>query len=167
VTQLRGSVVLRPMTAADVLEVLDIQEPGAVRGLADVFPQDAYPFPRDEVAQRWLTEIETPDVDCYVVLLDAAIAGFASVHGDELKHFGIAFEWWGSGLARTAHDAVLDRMLSHGVRRPWLWVFTDNQRGRRFYEKLCWHPTGERTTSSFPPYPELLRYERDIDPSTA
>lgn len=69
------SGVLRAMTAAHVPNVLDVQEPGAVRGLAGVFPQDAHPFPREEVAQRWLQEIEVPDIDCYVILVDDAVAG--------------------------------------------------------------------------------------------
>ena len=110
------------MTATDVPNVLDVQEPGAVRGLAEVFPQDAYPFPRVEVAQRWLREIEVPDIDCYVVLVDDAVAGFAASRGDEFFHFGIALGHWGTGLAQTAHDAVLDRMQSRGVQRAWLRV---------------------------------------------
>lgn len=151
------------MTPADVRNVLDVQEPGAVRGLAEVFPQDTYPFPRDEVAQRWLQEIEMPGIDCWVVLVDDAIAGFAAIRDDEFLHFGIALEHWGTGLARTAHEAVLDRMQSRGVQRAWLRVFIGNRRARRFYEKLSWHPTGARTHSSFPPYPELLRYERAVE----
>ena len=151
------------MTAADVPAVLDIQEPGAVLGLADVFPQDAYPFPRDVVAQRWLQEITTPGIDCYVVVLDGTVVGFAAIRDDEFLHFGTAIEHWGTGVAETAHDAVLDLMASRGVQQAWLRVFTANGRGRRFYEKLGWQPTGARTRSSFPPYAELLRYERAVE----
>ena len=149
------------MTAADVLGVLNVQEPGAVRGLADVFPQDAYPFPRDAVAQRWLQEIEAPDIDCHVVLVDDAIAGFAATRASEFLHFGIAPESWGTGLARTAHDEVLDRMRGQGIQGAWLRVFTGNRRGRRFYEKLGWRPTGIRSTVHFRE-PELLHYEHTI-----
>jgi RimJ/RimL family protein N-acetyltransferase len=154
--------LLRGMTAADVPDVLDLQEPGAIRGLAEVFPQDAYPFPRDAVAQRWETELATPGIDCLVVQRHGAVAGFAALRGDEFFHFGIAVELWGSGLAQLAHDAVLDRMRARGVQRAWLRVFTGNARGRRFYEKLGWRPTGERTNSTFPPYPELMHYERAL-----
>lgn len=154
---------LRAMTAADVPTVLDLQEPSAVLGLSDVFPQDAYPFPRDAVAQRWLEEIATPGIDSYVVLLNDTIVGFAAIRGNELLHFGIAAEYWGTGIAKTAHDGVLDRMRGRGVQRAWLRVFTKNGRGRRFYEKCGWRATGARTQSSFPPYPELLVYERTLD----
>lgn len=154
---------MRAMTAADVPAVLAIQEAGAVLGLADVFPQDRHPFPRDAVGQRWLDEIATPGIDCQVVLLDGTISGFAAIRGDEFLHFGIAVEHWGTGLAHTAHDAVLDRMRDRGVQRAWLTVFTKNGRGRHFYERRGWQATGERTRSSFPPHPELLRYERTLD----
>jgi RimJ/RimL family protein N-acetyltransferase len=159
--------VLRPMTPADVPAVLAVQEPGAVLGLADVFSQDTHPFPRDVVAERWLQEIEAPGIDCYVVLVDDSVAGFAAIRGEEFLHFGTAVEHWGTGLARAAHDGVLGLMRDRGVPRAWLRVFTGNARGRRFYEKLGWCPTGERSRSTYPPYPELLRYERALRPGPA
>lgn len=155
-------VALRAMTAADVPLVLAIEEPAAIAGLAAVFPQDDHPFPREVVARRWLEEIDTPGIDCFVVTTGDAAAGFAAVRDAELLHFGVALEHWGTGLAQEAHDALLDVMRRRGVTRAWLRVFTGNGRGRAFYEKLGWSPTGERTRSTFPPQPELLRYERDL-----
>jgi RimJ/RimL family protein N-acetyltransferase len=151
------------MTTSDVPDVLDVQEPGAVLGLVEVFPQDAYPFPREDVAERWVREIATPGIDCLVVQRDGAVVGFAAIREDEFLHFGIAVEHWGSGIAQIAHDAVLDRMRARGIERAWLRVFAGNERGRRFYERLGWRPTGDRTRSSFAPYPELLHYVRGLD----
>ena len=153
---------LRPMTAADVPAVVAVQEPGAVRALADVFPQDERPFPREDVAGRWLQELADPAVASLVVERGATVAGFVAVRGDELLHFGIAVEHWGSGLAGVVHDVVLDGMRDAGVARARLRVFTGNGRARRFYERRGWRPTGERTRSTFPPRPELLGYERDL-----
>lgn len=157
-----ASVLLREMTAADVPPVLEVQQPGAVAGLAEVFPQDKYPFPREVIAQRWEEEIVTPGIECLVVSLDGAVVGFAAVRRDELLHFGIAVEHWGTGVAQAAHDAVLDRMRTGDVQRAWTRVFAGNGRGRRFYEKLGWIQTGQPSRSAFPPHAELLRYERDI-----
>lgn len=151
------------MGAADVPAVLDVQEPGAVRALVSVFPQDTHPFPREEIGQLWLEEIESAEVDCYVVLVAGQVAGFAAVRADELLHFGVGLEHWGSGLARAAHDTVLDLMRSRGESTAWLRVFAGNGRGRRFYEKLGWTRTGGASRSDYPPYPELLRYERPLD----
>lgn len=150
------------MTAADLPIVLEVQRAGAVVGLADVFPQDAYPFPTDVVRRRWLAEIATANTDCLVVLHRSVVVGFAAVRGEELLHFGIAIELWGTGIAEAAHDLVLDRMRCRGVQGAWLRVFTGNSRGRRFYERLGWRETGERSRSTFPPYAELLQYRRDL-----
>lgn len=57
---------------------------------------------------------------------------------------------------------MLDRMRARDVQRTWLRVFTGNRRGRRFYEKLGWVQAGDPSQSAFPPYAELLRYERDV-----
>lgn len=150
------------MGPADVASVVEVQEQGSVRALATVFPQDRYPFPREEVAARWRTEVADPLIDCFVVLLHGNIAGFAATRGDELLHFGVAVEHWGTGLAARAHDAVLQQLRAQGFRHSWLRVFTGNARARRFYEKQGWTPTTDRSVSSFAPHPELIRYERTL-----
>ena len=155
-------VTLRSMVVADVPAVLTVQEPGAVVALATVFPQDEFPFPRDAIADRWRAEIRTSDIDCLVVEQDHQLIGFAAMRSEELMHFGIAVERWGTGAAEQAHDALLVRAAAAGFTRAWLRVFTGNARARRFYERLGWEPTGERTRSAFPPCPELLRLERDL-----
>jgi len=111
------SVTLRAMTDADVPQVVAIQEPASIVGLASVFPQSGFPFPRDDVARRWLEEIGTPGIDCHVVVNGEAVVGFAAIRDE-------------------AHDAVIDRMRRRGVVRAWLRVFTGNGRGRAFYERL-------------------------------
>jgi hypothetical protein len=45
-----------------------------------------------------------------------------------------------------------------GVASLRLREFEANRRARRFYEKLGWSVTGERSRTTFPPYPELLEY---------
>lgn len=154
--------VLRAMAVADVPAVVAVQGPGAILGLSEVFPQDLHPFPREAIAERWRREISLPGTDCFVILRQDAVAGFAARRGDEFLHFGVAVEHWGTGLAHAAHDEVLEHLRHQGVTRARLRVFTDNGRGRRFYEKHGWEPTGERSRSSFAPCPELLSYERSL-----
>ncbi len=157
-------VSVRSMRPNDVPAVVEAQEAGAVIGLAAVFPQDEFPFPREAIARRWLEEIASSDIECLAVRDGdgGEVIGFAALRGDELMHFGIAPERWGTGAAQAAHDAVLERMRSAGVTRAWLRVFTGNERARRFYERLGWTPTGERSRSTFAPCPELLQYEREL-----
>lgn len=150
--------VLREMYADDVPAVMDVQEPASVAGLSGVFPQHAYPFPRQALADRWRAEIDDPAIECFVILWRGAIAGFAALKGDELMHFGVALEKWGSGLAVLAHDELLDRMRKAGIVRPWLRCYAANPRGRAFWEKVGWVDTGVRSRGPMPPHAELLTY---------
>jgi RimJ/RimL family protein N-acetyltransferase len=151
--------VLRPMREEDVPDVVAVQEPAAVAGLSEVFPQSHYPFPRDEIAARWRTEMADPGIDCFVVEDAGRVAGFAALSGGEVLHFGTALDAWGSGLATAAHDELVERLRARGVEHPELSVYTGNARGRRFWEKHGWRPTGEVLRGSSPPYAELLVYE--------
>lgn len=45
------------MRADDVPAVMAVQEPASIAGLSGVFPQDAFPFPREVLADRWRAEI--------------------------------------------------------------------------------------------------------------
>ena len=78
-----------------------------------------------------------------------------------VKHFGVALEEWGSGLASAAHDELLARMAASGVTRPWLRCYAANPRGRAFWEKHGWVETGERSRGPMPPHAELLTYAYD------
>ena len=130
-----------------------------------MFPQHLYPFPRAVVADRWRTELLDPDIDCCVIVRGGSVAGFAATRGEEVLHFGVALETWGSGLAVAAHDELVGRMRQAGAVLPWLRVYAGNARGRAFWAKLGWEATAERTRGAFPPHAELLTYElrRQID----
>ena len=141
------------MRTDDVPAVMAVQEPASIAGLSGVFPQNEFPFPRDVLADRWRTEIADADVECFVILRDDAVAGFAAVHVAEVKHFGVAVEEWGRGLAARAHDELVARMADAGVRRAWLKVYAANPRGRAFWTKLGWTDTGERSSGPMPPHP--------------
>ena len=151
--------VLRPMQPEDVSAVMAVQEPASIAGLSGVFPQNTHPFPRDVLARRWHDEIGDDEVDCFVILRDAAVAGFAATCGGEVRHFGVALEEWGSGLAVVAHDELVGHLRAAGHGIPWLRVYADNPRGRAFYEKLGWSDTGERSRGPMPPHAELMTYE--------
>jgi hypothetical protein len=59
--------------------VVAVQEPAAIAGLSDVFPQGRYPFPRDFIAARWRDEVADPEVECFVLEAAGRIAGFAAL----------------------------------------------------------------------------------------
>jgi hypothetical protein len=111
------------------------------------------------VAVRWRAEIADPSVECFVIEHEGRVAGFAAVRGEEVLHFGTALETWGSGLATLAHDELVARLRANGVVRPRLRVYARKMRGRRFWGKHGWCPTGESSRGDVPPHAELLGYE--------
>ena len=155
-------MIVRPMNEADLPELIELQEAGAVVGMAEVFPQHEYPFPRDAIIARWRDEIIDSTVETYVATDRAGrLVGFAATTGSELLHFGTAIETWGDGTARELHDAIVERLRRHGGRIT-LHVFASNHRARAFYDKLGWNPTGTSRSSGFAPYPLLLEYALDV-----
>lgn len=155
----RVTVHVREMTVADLDELIDMQEAGAVLGLSAVFPQDRFPFPRDAVLARWRAELEDSEVGaCVACDDDQRIIGFAATRGAELLHFGTAVDTWGTGTAAQLLEAVVRQLRSNGFAELMLRVFADNTRARRFYAKHGWVPTGASAVSSFEPFPTLLEY---------
>ena len=156
------AMIVRLMCEADLPALINLQQAGAILGMADVFPQDEHPFPRDTIVARWRDEIRSSDVDTYVATDgDGHLVGFAATTGSELLHFGTAVDTWGDGTAQELHEAVVRRLRANADRIS-LHVFAENRRARRFYEKLGWSPTGAIRTSGFAPYPLLLEYALDI-----
>ncbi|WP_300080788.1 GNAT family protein [Propioniciclava sp.] len=154
--------VLRPLTLADLDELLVVQREGAVEALGHIFPQDQNPFPTERIRERWLAELADPAVDCFAVVLHRRIAGFAATRGEEFLHLGTARDTWGSGLAEQVHDAVLDHLRAGGHTHARLRVLVENARAIRFYTRLGWRPTGVTERTDFAPHPLLRVYERDL-----
>lgn len=155
-------MLLRLAAPSDLDAVVDVQHAGALLALEHIFPQASYPFPREEIYSRWVTELGDPDVDVYVIEHQRRISGFAATRGNDLLHFGTAVQTWGTGLAVAAHGEIMQRLAAAGVVRARLRVFEENHRAIRFYEKLGWHRTAARTRTLFAPHPVLVEYERDL-----
>ena len=94
-----------------------------------------------------------PDIDCFVILSDGEVAGFAAREAGRGQHFGVAVEEWGSGLAVEAHHELVARIGTTSA-YPWLCVYAGNPRGRAFWAKLggrtpaSAHGAGRRRTPS-------------------
>jgi GNAT superfamily N-acetyltransferase len=98
-----------------------------------------------------------------ITILPAAIAG-RPVDDPQLAHLRNLFlrpDHWGTGLARTLHDAALDEARRRGFTRIRLIVAAGYGRARRFYEREGWAPDGDEV---FDPVPGLviLEYRREI-----
>ncbi|GAB3755533.1 GNAT family N-acetyltransferase [Microlunatus parietis] len=151
--------VLRSLTTEDLDHLMIVQRAGAAAGLGHIFPQETHPFPEATIRDRWVREIGNSEIDCFAVVADGRLAGFAATRAGELLHFGTAVDTWGSGLAGQAHAELLDHLINKGHDSAWLRVFEENHRAVRFYEKYGWQRTKITSRTSFPPHPVLRRYE--------
>ena len=148
---------------SDLSALVEVQRAGAVLALGEIFPQDTYPFPTEEIRARWGAEIADPQIDAFVIVdSEGAVVGFAATRGEELLHFGTAAETWGTGLAARVLAEIVDRLVLAGVTVARLRVFEGNGRACRFYEKQGWAATLRRSRTLFPPYPVLVEYERRL-----
>jgi GNAT superfamily N-acetyltransferase len=70
-------------------------------------------------------------------------------------------ESWGSDVGRALMERALADIAAAGNRRVFLWVFADNHRARRFYEKCGFSLSGDSHTSRFDGALELC-FEKQI-----
>lgn len=70
-------------------------------------------------------------------------------------------ESWGSGVGRALMDRAQADITALGKRRVFLWVFQENRRARRFYEKCGFLPGGECHGERFGDAVET-RYEQQL-----
>ena len=85
---------------------------------------------------------------------DAELKGFA-----EIVAIYILPEFWGQGLGQALMNKVLQE-ISPFYAGVCLWVFKDNLRARRFYEKSGFSPDGREKTEKFSNQPVSVRYRK-------
>ena len=61
-------MVVREMLLEDLPALIELQEAGAVVGLATVFDQERFPFPRETIIARWRDELADPAIKTYVAV---------------------------------------------------------------------------------------------------
>jgi GNAT superfamily N-acetyltransferase len=87
-----------------------------------------------------------------ITILPATRAGRA-VDDPQLAHLRNLFvrrDFWGTGLARTLHDAALDEARRRGFERIRLIAAAGYGRGRRFYEREGWAVHGDEVIDPVP-----------------
>lgn len=144
--------VVRPMTEADIVEVIDMWV---------ATWQAAYPAIDFEARRGWiedrLAELEQTGSQPFVAVTDGAVAGLVLVNPATgyLDQFAVATDMQGKGIASKllAQARSLTRALE-------LYVNRDNDRAIAFYKKHGFSVAGESINphSGAPIY--LMRWER-------
>jgi GNAT superfamily N-acetyltransferase len=135
-----------------------IQREASLAALAHIFPPERYPFPVDEVRERWREALTEPELTVLVAERDGAAVGVAGCRAEWLDGLYVLPAHWGEGVGRELHDDVLQRLRAAGSRHCHLWVLEHNDRARRFYERLGWRENGDTRVVPFPPSPTDVGY---------
>jgi GNAT superfamily N-acetyltransferase len=166
-------VSYRPATAADAEPLAR----GMVDGM-DVYrsfaPPDWAPPPLDDEIEHtrsllgddrlWCMVAETGDeLVGQITVLPAAIAGrpVADPSLAHLRNLFVRSDFWGTGVAKTLHDAALAQARERGFTAMRLLAAAGYGRGRRFYEREGWLQHGDEF---FDPKPDLtiVEYRRAL-----
>jgi GNAT superfamily N-acetyltransferase len=151
-----GMVEVRTATRSDADEIARVHVESwrvGYRGIVADEVLDSADFATNRHAwwQAWQFQ---PGSDVIVATDAGAIVGFASygpersdsdrlVARGEVYAFYLDPSAWGSGAAAPLMRDAEDRLRAIGFSDAVLWVFRDNPRARRFYEKAGWSSSGE------------------------
>jgi GNAT superfamily N-acetyltransferase len=121
----------------DLDAIVAINRAAATAAYAEIFG-DA-PYPEDGVRRRYTRLLADPDAR--VFLADGV--GYAAARRGHIEALYVVPEAWGTGAA----DELYARASEVAGTPATLWVLEANERGRRFWERRGWRPTGEVDTS--------------------
>lgn len=161
------TVQLRPGVAADIDAIARIWHEGwrdaHIGRVPDALLEHRRP---EDLRQRIPVRLGTTTVATTPVSDGPRVAGFVTVHDDEIEQIYVDAVERGSGVAQ--------RLLAHGEAviaahhdRAWLAVVAGNARARRFYERNGWVDAGPfdnpawTTTGGVIPVP-TRRYEKQL-----
>jgi len=135
-------VTVRRARAADLDPIVAVNRAAATEAYRPIFGDAAYP--EDGVRRRYTRLLAEPDVTVLVAERDGQAVGYAAARPGLLEALYVLPAEWGGGIAGRLYDEIA------GVAGPGatLWVLRDNVRGRRFWERRGWQPTGEEDTTN-------------------
>jgi GNAT superfamily N-acetyltransferase len=155
--------VIREARPDEAEALAEIQRDACLAAFAHIFPPDLYPFPMDDVRERWITALADPETAVLVAEVDGRAVGLAGYRAQWLDGLYVSPECWAGGVGLALHDRVLERLRERGSNRCHLWVLEDNERARRFYERHGWQENGRTRVVPFPPNPLDVGYTIDLD----
>lgn len=79
-----------------------------------------------------------------VAVVDGAIAGFATIYGDELSALHVDPDAWRRGIGSALIARARADLAAAGVVEAHLWLLAGNTRAQQFYERDGWTSDGTR-----------------------
>jgi ribosomal protein S18 acetylase RimI-like enzyme len=156
--------LLRPATAGDVEAIARLWHAGwqeAHRGHV----------PEALAHERGLADLRRRVAEdrqgIHVAPSEGGVAGFVTVHDDEVEQLCVAPEARGRGVADRLLDHA-EQVIAEGHDRAWLAVVAANRRARAFYARRGWADAGplayQARTGSGTVTVAVHRYEKGVRP---
>jgi GNAT superfamily N-acetyltransferase len=167
------TATIRLAHPTDALAMGTVWHRAALAGYEGIFPPEAPALPTPEdIAEDWRRAIAT-DLPGAAVLVacqggpDPVVVGTVAGMPDpdqssrgHLRGLYVDPGYWGRGVGRALHDAVLVHFQRIGVRVAGLWVLEANVHARSMLERWGWQP-GPGRRPLFPGVDEIF-YMRHI-----
>ena len=109
----------------------------AYKGIASDNYLDNLLAEREERAERFLKNLKNPDLETYCVILENKMIGFLTIHKKDGEIWAIYLleESRSKGYGKEILNFAITELKSIGNKTIVLWVFEENHKARRFYEK--------------------------------
>lgn len=152
-------VVLRPMTEADLDEVVELEY--------RVFGGEAW------TRQMLAAELVQQPASRYYLVADdkgqvAGYAGLLAAGGQaDVVTIAVAAERWGQGIGSALLEALLGEAAGRGCREVFLEVRTDNRRAQELYRRYQFTEIGIRRGYYQPSGADALVMRRSLEAGTA
>ena len=120
-----NNIQIRPAVCGDELILAQIQTEAWKTAFANILPADE--LEKDTNPQKV--------IDMYTRVLQQKLPEGYLLFVDGNPHIHSLQGNWGKGYGSTMMEFLLEKIKSAGYRQVILWVFEENVRARRFYEK--------------------------------
>lgn len=152
---------LRLAHPGDAELLTDIERSASLSRLGHIFPPEDFPYPSDEVRQRWAEVLNDRTRLTLVAEVGGQPAGYACYGQEVIHHLGVGADFQRQGVGTALLAAAQDELFADlSTPEIGLWVLQDNEVARAFYATMGWAETGETRTAEFPPYPAEIRMFR-------
>lgn len=113
--------------------------------------------------EKYRKSLTNPDIETYCVIHEEGIIGFLCIHKKDSDIWAIYLieEFCGKGYGKAILDFAVTELKRIGHKQIFLWVFEENYRARRFYEKNRFYLNGEKREMTYGKPLVQLRYACD------
>lgn len=132
--------MIRPAVPEDAEAVDRVHVRAWGRAYADFIAPDRMKSaePPEERVPRWRERMEHPEIRTWVFELEGFVAGFASAGNAEMLALYVDPAAQGAGVGSALLEHAEAAMRREAAAEATLWVFADNEHGRRFFEARGW-----------------------------